>query len=127
MAIDDSPSSIFAPWPDRLRHAALILLAAALALSVVVALGELSLVRACAVFVCIAAAALVPWRLAAQSPTKTHRVGMLSRGGPISDESPQGVALVRGLAKRGYSLGSNLTFDRRAAFGRAAGSLTENW
>ncbi|MEN3347773.1 MAG: two-component system, OmpR family, phosphate regulon sensor histidine kinase PhoR [Bradyrhizobium sp.] len=63
MAIDDSPSSIFSPWPDRLRHAALILLAAALALSVVVALGELSLVRACAVFACIAAAALVPWRL----------------------------------------------------------------
>jgi len=54
---------MFSPWPDRLRHAALILLAAALALSVVVALGELSLVRACAVFVCIAAAALVPWRL----------------------------------------------------------------
>lgn len=63
MAIDDSPSSIFSPWPDRLRHAAIILLAAALALSVVVALGELSLVRACAVFACIAAAALVPWRL----------------------------------------------------------------
>ena len=63
MAIDDTPQSIFAPWPDRLRHSALILLAAALALSVVVALGELSLVRACAVFVCIAAAALVPWRL----------------------------------------------------------------
>lgn len=48
MAIDDTPQSIFAPWPDRLRHSALILLAAALALSVVVALGELSLVRACA-------------------------------------------------------------------------------
>ncbi|WP_426439499.1 ATP-binding protein [Bradyrhizobium genosp. P] len=63
MAIDDSPSSIFSPWPDRLRHAAIILLAAALALSVVVALGELSPVRACAVFACIAAAALVPWRL----------------------------------------------------------------
>ena len=31
--------------------------------SVLVALGELSLVRAVAVFVCIAAAALVPWRL----------------------------------------------------------------
>src|SRR5207249_5848576 len=32
-------------------------------LSVVVALGELSLVRAASIFVCIAAAALVPWRL----------------------------------------------------------------
>ncbi|MFB9270118.1 ATP-binding protein [Bradyrhizobium erythrophlei] len=63
MAIDDTPSSFFTPWPDRLRHAAIILLAAALALSITVALGELSLVRACAVFICIAAAALVPWRL----------------------------------------------------------------
>ncbi|MBR0697252.1 ATP-binding protein [Bradyrhizobium lablabi] len=63
MAIDDSPSYFFSPWTERLRHAALILLAAALALSVVVALGELSLMRACAVFTCIAAAALVPWRL----------------------------------------------------------------
>src|SRR4051794_38138521 len=64
MAIDDSSSSsIFAPWPDRLRHAAIILLAAALALSVLVVLAELSLARAAAVFVCIAAAALVPWRL----------------------------------------------------------------
>src|SRR5882672_9327162 len=64
MAIDDSSSSsFFAPWPDRLRHSAIILLAAALVLSVLVALGELSLLRAAAAFVCIAAAALVPWRL----------------------------------------------------------------
>src|SRR4029079_6188314 len=64
MAIDDSSSSsIFAPWPDRLRHSAIILLAAGLALAVLVVFGELSPVRAAAVFVCIAAAALVPWRL----------------------------------------------------------------
>jgi two-component system phosphate regulon sensor histidine kinase PhoR len=64
MAIDDSSSSsFFAPWPDRLRHSAIILLAAGLALSVLVAFGELSLARAAAVFACIAAAALVPWRL----------------------------------------------------------------
>src|SRR6201746_1898972 len=64
MAIDDSSSStFFAPWPDRLRHAAIILLGAALALSVLVALSELSAARAAAVFLCIAAAALVPWRL----------------------------------------------------------------
>src|SRR5258708_28627611 len=64
MAIDDSSSSsFFAPWPDRLRHSAIILLAAALVLSVLVALGELALARACAAFICIAAAALVPWRL----------------------------------------------------------------
>src|SRR5258708_16989598 len=63
MAIDDAPSSFFSPWPDRLRHSAIILLAAGLALAVLVAFGELSLVRAAAVFICIAAAALVPWRL----------------------------------------------------------------
>src|ERR1700709_981612 len=64
MAIDDSSSStFFAPWPDRLRHAAIILLVAAIALSVLVFLSELSAARAAAVFLCIAAAALVPWRL----------------------------------------------------------------
>src|SRR6266700_3879689 len=62
MAIDDS-SSFFTPWPDRLRHSAIILLAAGMALTVLVAFGELSLARAGAVFICIAAAALVPWRL----------------------------------------------------------------
>jgi two-component system phosphate regulon sensor histidine kinase PhoR len=63
MAIDDSPSFFFSPWPDRLRHSAIVLLAAALSLAVVVVLGELSVVRALAIFACIAAAALVPWRL----------------------------------------------------------------
>jgi two-component system, OmpR family, phosphate regulon sensor histidine kinase PhoR len=63
MAIEDSSSSFFAPWPDRLRHSAIILLAAGLALSALVLLADLSLARAVAVFICIAAAALVPWRL----------------------------------------------------------------
>src|SRR5438445_6805785 len=64
MAIDDSSSSsFFAPWPDRLRHSAIVLLAAGLVLSLLVTLGELALARACAAFICIAAAALVPCRL----------------------------------------------------------------
>ncbi|WP_291849540.1 ATP-binding protein [Bradyrhizobium sp.] len=64
MAIDDSgSSSFFAPWPERLRHSAIILLAAGLALSALVALADLSLAPAAAVFACIAAAALVPWRM----------------------------------------------------------------
>jgi two-component system phosphate regulon sensor histidine kinase PhoR len=63
MAIDDSSSSFFAPWPDRLRHSAIILIAAGLALCALVILADLSLARAVAVFICIAAAALVPWRL----------------------------------------------------------------
>jgi two-component system phosphate regulon sensor histidine kinase PhoR len=63
MAIDESSASFFSPWPDRLRHSAIILLAAGLALAVLVAFGELSPLRGGAVFICIAAAALVPWRL----------------------------------------------------------------
>src|ERR1700691_345543 len=64
MAIDDSSSSsFFSPWPDRLRHSAIILIAAGMALAALVTFGELSLIRAAAVFICIAAAALVPWRL----------------------------------------------------------------
>src|SRR6266700_1344882 len=47
----------------RLRHSAIVLLAAGLVLSLLVTLGELGLARACAAFICIAAAALVPWRL----------------------------------------------------------------
>jgi two-component system, OmpR family, phosphate regulon sensor histidine kinase PhoR len=62
MAIDDS-SPFYSPWPDRLRHSAIILLVAGLALSVLVAFGELSPLRAVVVFACIGAAALVPWRL----------------------------------------------------------------
>ena len=51
MAIDaPSSSSFFSPWPDRLRHSAIILLAAGLALAVLVAFGELSPLRAAAVF-----------------------------------------------------------------------------
>jgi two-component system, OmpR family, phosphate regulon sensor histidine kinase PhoR len=65
MAIDASStsSSFFSPWPDRLRHSAIILLAAGLALAVMVVFGALMPIGAAAVFVCIAAAALVPWRL----------------------------------------------------------------
>lgn len=54
---------MFSPWPDRLRHSAIILLAAGLALAALVIFGELSPLRAGIVFVCIAGAALVPWRL----------------------------------------------------------------
>ena len=63
MAIEAPSSNSISMWPDRLRHSAIILLAAGLALAVLVTFGELSPVRAAAVFVCIAAAALVPWRL----------------------------------------------------------------
>src|ERR1700744_2988911 len=65
MAIEAPPSStsLFAPWSDRLRHSAIILAAAALALAVLVVFDELSPLRAGAVFACIAGAPLIPWRL----------------------------------------------------------------
>jgi two-component system phosphate regulon sensor histidine kinase PhoR len=63
MAIDETPASIFAPWPDRLRHSAIILLAAGLGLIALVTLGHLPLLYAAAVFLLIGAAALVPWQL----------------------------------------------------------------
>jgi two-component system phosphate regulon sensor histidine kinase PhoR len=66
MAIEAPPSSsssLFSPWPDRLRHSAIILAVAAIALAVLVVFDQLSPLRATAVFVCIAAAALIPWRL----------------------------------------------------------------
>lgn len=62
--------------------------------------------------------AIAPWRVTAQPKSKTFRVGMLTRGGPFSDESPPGVALIRGLARRGYTLHGNLEFERRAGMGR---------
>src|SRR5579864_7961861 len=63
MAIDDSTSFFFSPWPDRLRHSAIVLLTAGLSLAMLVIFGELPPLLAVAAFACIAAAALVPWRL----------------------------------------------------------------
>jgi two-component system, OmpR family, phosphate regulon sensor histidine kinase PhoR len=76
MAIDAPSSPSSQPWSDRLRHSTVILIAAALALSVVVSLGELSALHAIAVLLCIAAAALIPWRLhdTAASREETRRV-----------------------------------------------------
>ena len=59
----DASSSMFPPWPDRLRHSAIILLAAGLALAALVLFGKVSPATAAMVFVCVAGAALVPWQL----------------------------------------------------------------
>src|SRR3954453_8282099 len=63
MIATQGSSSIASSWPDRLRPSATILLAAALALAALVAFGDLSAPRAAAALLCVAAAALVPWRL----------------------------------------------------------------
>ncbi len=46
-----------------------------------------------------------------------YRVGLLSSGPPLTDNSPFGAALVRGLAQHGYVLGRNLAIERRGAEG----------
>ncbi len=53
-----------------------------------------------------------------QSGSRTYRVGLFNRGAPVSDTSPYGAALIRGLETRGYVLGRNLEFERRGARGR---------
>ena len=52
-----------------------------------------------------------------QSPSQVYRVGLLSAGAPIADNSSQGAALIRGFTQRGYKLGRNLAFERRGAEG----------
>ncbi len=54
-----------------------------------------------------------PRVVAAQSPV--YRIGLLSSGAPIPENSPQGTALIRGLTEHGYELGKNLVFERRGA------------
>jgi two-component system, OmpR family, phosphate regulon sensor histidine kinase PhoR len=88
----DAPPPLFS-WPDRLRHSAIILLVAGLALAVVVTSGELSPTLAAAVFACIAGAALIPWRLhnaatsnedlrAINSPAESEAVNAIIAGMP---------------------------------------------
>jgi putative ABC transport system substrate-binding protein len=58
-----------------------------------------------------------PWAAIAQTPTKVYRIGLLSGAALVTDTSPNGMALIRGLAQHGYALGRNLAFERRAAEG----------
>ncbi|MFC0238972.1 ATP-binding protein [Rhodopseudomonas telluris] len=60
---DQVAAPIATPWIDRLRHAAIILLAGGIAVTALTVLGEMSARAAGVVFACLAAAALVPWRL----------------------------------------------------------------
>jgi putative tryptophan/tyrosine transport system substrate-binding protein len=63
------------------------------------------------------AAVVWPSAVRAQSPAKIVRLGVLSGGAPITDASPMGVALLRGLAQHGYTLGQTLALERRGAEG----------
>jgi putative ABC transport system substrate-binding protein len=63
------------------------------------------------------AAVMWPRSVIAQTPAKVYRIGLLSAGAPVADASPNGVALIRGLAQFGYVLGRNIEFERRGAEG----------
>ena len=67
------------------------------------------------------AAIAAPCGAVAQTASRTYRVGLFITGaaGVVADASPFGVALIRGLERRGYSLDRNLVFERRGADGRA--------
>jgi putative ABC transport system substrate-binding protein len=51
----------------------------------------------------------------AQKPIGLYRIGLLASGPPITNASPQGESLTRGLARHGYELGRNLAFESRGA------------
>ncbi|SEE99649.1 putative ABC transport system substrate-binding protein [Rhizobiales bacterium GAS188] len=62
------------------------------------------------------AAVMWPLGALAQTPGKVFRVGLLGARA-ITDNSPFGASLIRGLARHGYALDRNLAFERREAEG----------
>jgi putative tryptophan/tyrosine transport system substrate-binding protein len=53
----------------------------------------------------------------AQTPPQVYRVGVLTGGPLLTDESPLGAGLIRGFARQGFILGKTLAFERRGAQG----------
>lgn len=80
-----------APWSDRLRRSAVVLLVAALALVALVVLGGVPFARAIAVFVCIVGAALIPWQLHDAQQSRGEAIG----AAPV--ETPVVRALIEGM------------------------------
>jgi len=70
-------------------------------------------------FLTLLGGVVVAWSRAAiaQTPSKVYRIGLLYGGAPVANASPNGAALIRGLAQHDYTLGRNLEFERRAAEG----------
>jgi len=78
-----SPNSGFAPWSDRLRRSAIILIATALGLAASVIFGGLTLPQAGLVFLAIAGAALVPWHLHQSVPATDDLIGVRPAETPV--------------------------------------------
>jgi putative ABC transport system substrate-binding protein len=62
----------------------------------------------------------LPRLVSAQSAGKIYRVGLLGPAFPFADQSPAVIGLSKGFGKRGYKVGENLVFERRAAQGNLA-------
>lgn len=56
-----------------------------------------------------------PVRALAQASSGAYRIGLLSSAAVVTDKSPFGTALIRGLAQRGYAPGRNFAFESRGA------------
>jgi len=78
-----SSNSGFAPWPDRLRRSAIILIATALGLTASVVFGGLTLSQAGLIFVVIGGAALVPWHLHQSVPASEDMIGARPAETPV--------------------------------------------
>jgi putative tryptophan/tyrosine transport system substrate-binding protein len=66
-------------------------------------------------FLAVVGGAAVAWPYRAGAQNRVFRIGLLSSGAPVAENTPPSVGLVRGLAEHGYELGRNLAFERRGA------------
>jgi putative ABC transport system substrate-binding protein len=66
------------------------------------------------------AALAVPRLALAQAPGRIYHLGTLHPALPFAGDSVDGKIIVKALARRGYILGQNLTFDARGAIGEVA-------
>ena len=66
-------------------------------------------------FIAVLGAAAGPVTVLAQTSGAVHRVGLLGAGPPPGDASPMVKGLGAGFARRGYAVGRDLVFERRAA------------
>jgi two-component system phosphate regulon sensor histidine kinase PhoR len=89
--IETTSVPLLLQWSDRLRRAAIILLAAGLALGALVIFGEVSFARALAVFICLLGGALIPWQLHNKEQARGEGLGIA----PV--ETPVVRALVEGM------------------------------
>jgi putative ABC transport system substrate-binding protein len=73
-----------------------------------------------ALLVALPVLSTLPRLVSAQSAGKIYRVGLLGPALPFADQSPVVISLSKGFGKRGYKVGENLVFERRAAQGNLA-------